>query len=145
MTEEELIHQNIIEEKRNIANAKREAMLAFWSALLAVNGIFIAAFSIVAITNIANRWLSILSLIISFICSGSLIQNFRDVIEQHRDMDNFGQRNIDSIVAGEWEEVKNTTIKRNRSILQRENIVVLLMFLQAILILVLLFFKLLDK
>ena len=130
-----------IESHRYWSNATRESMLAYWNSLLAVNGILIAVFAVVAITNIANRWISLITLLVSFVNSGVLVQNFREVISVYRELNDINPDQFDKMSGEETEYRLHQTNLKHQVILNRENVVTGLLVAQATLIVLLLLVK----
>jgi len=112
-----------------------ETSLAYWNALLSVNGILITVFSAVAIFGRANVWCVLALVAVSFLSSYFLIMNFKSTKNFYKSL---GAMPIDT-PPEEIQKASNETERARELTNKRETRVERLLFIQAFIITLILF------
>ncbi|HWP93963.1 MAG TPA: hypothetical protein VNN20_17400 [Thermodesulfobacteriota bacterium] len=112
-------------------DAMRESKFAYWNALLTLNGILITVFSAVAIFGKSNKWFIFVLVFSSIVSSLLLILNYISVNNLYEKLGKSETKLSD--------EDKQKSANEYKAIKRRETIVQMLLFLEALIILVLFF------
>ncbi len=126
MTDKEL------EDHRYYANAVRDSRIGYWTALLTINGILIAVFSYALFQNLSNKWLSLLLIVSSIVCSLFLIKNFKAYIELYEFLGKL--RHIDEMTSEAKKSETDKSQRRYDDVKSREETAERILFFQAFLI-----------
>lgn len=118
-------------EKIRLMDAMRESKFAYWNALLTLNGILITVFSAVAIFGKSNKWFIFVLVFSSIVSSLLLILNYISVNNLYEKLGKSETKLSD--------EDKQKSANEYKAIKRRETIVQMLLFLEALIILVLFF------
>ena len=129
------------EQTARLLDATRDASFNLWNALLTVNGLFISVFSIIAVFDPEFRVVSSGLVVVCIVTSGLLIQNYRDIKGLYKYI---GQLTEDAFSQMSPEEIhrKESEAPDAHRFESREDWVIRLLFLEAVLIVVLLLLKL---
>ena len=119
------------DEKIRLMDAMRESKFAYWNALLTLNGILITVFSAVAIFGKSNKWFIFVLVFSSIVSSLLLILNYISVNNLYEKLGKSETKLSD--------EDKQKSANEYKAIKRREKIVQMLLFLEALIILVLFF------
>jgi hypothetical protein len=125
--------------KTRLMDRARESRFAYWNALLTLNGILITAFSAVGILGKANKWIILGLVSLSIVSAWLLIQNFRCFRDLYLHL---GQQTADEVAAmteQQKEAEDNKQSKVHESMNNREEFVERFLFVQAFLIILILF------
>lgn len=119
------------EQQDRFTDAYKECSLAYWNALLSVNGVLITVFSAVAIFGNVNLWLVLSLIFASMVSCWRLIMNFKLVKEGYKML---GEMLV--LPSPEEQERISRESEREPIIIKRnERIVEILLFFQGVLIL----------
>ena len=119
------------DEKIRLMDAMRESKFAYWNALLTLNGILITVFSAVTIFGKSNKWFIFVLVFSSIVSSLLLILNYISVNNLYEKLGKSETKLSD--------EDKQKSANEYKAIKRREKIVQMLLFLEALIILVLFF------
>ncbi len=107
----------------------RESASSFWSALLTVNGILVAVFSV---TSVSENFFGLLLIFISIISAGLIVLNFKDQLSFYRFLGR-----VEDMPDEQKQMEQQRILSQRNNILRRESVVIRFLYLQAILILLL--------
>lgn len=133
------------EYQQRLIETMRDANFALWNAVLTLNGIFISVFSAVAVFSPTAKLLSIIIIGISMVSALCVVLNFRSIRNQYKFIGElFGQLNEHGehpFTPQQLKEHNSASVRRHAWCGRREAASLYILAVQAVLILVLIYFK----
>jgi hypothetical protein len=126
---------------QRVVNATREANYGLWNALLTLDGIIVSVFSAVAIFEARLKFLAFLIVLASMVSAALMLLNFRSTRALYRLLGVTRPEEVERMTPQQREQQVKQAGRKHDHCNCRENAAYLILVAQAVMILVLVYWK----